>query len=256
VCFDHDSRPPISPRPSGMRDATELILEAEDGNRFAGYLAHANEPTGAGIIVLPDRGGLDEYYPELARRFAEHGADAIAIDYYGRSAGIGDRGPEFDQIRHASATTHATLMMDVRAAAATLRAQARLTRLYVIGFCLGGRIAFLSAAEADLGLSGVIGFYGLPTGRIRNDTPAPADVASTFTCPVLGIFGGADSAIPPEAVRAFDDALAAARVRHRVIAYPGVPHSFFDRKAAEFAEASEQAWLETLAFMGITEAER
>jgi carboxymethylenebutenolidase len=67
--------------------------------------------------------------------------------------------------------------------------------------------------------------------------------------PVLGLFGGADPAIPPPAVATFDAALAAAGVEHRNVVYPDAPHSFFDRKADEFATTSAAAWQEVLAFI-------
>ncbi len=117
MCFDHDSRPPIS-RPSAAPDAAESRSTAADGNRFAAYVARAAAPTGAGIVILPDVRGLHAYYRELAERFAEHGVDAIAIDYFGRSAGIGDRGPSFEYMPHVAATTYAGLSADIRAAAA------------------------------------------------------------------------------------------------------------------------------------------
>ena len=251
MCFDHDSHPPIVPDPSGMRDAADVALEAADGNRFAAYVARAARPTGAAIVILPDVRGLHTYYRELTERFAEHGVDAIAIDYFGRTAGISDRGPGFDYAPHVAATTYAGLSADVRAAAAHLRSVAGVERLYTTGFCMGGRLCFLTATMADLGLAGAIGFYGWPTGASRNDTPAPADVAATFTCPILGIFGGADEGIPASAVAEFEAALERAGVEHRITTYEGAPHSFFDRKAADFAAASERAWAETLGFMGV-----
>ncbi len=96
MCFDHDSRPPIPPIAGGALDTADVELEAADGNRFAAYLARAAEPNGAGIVILPDVRGLHAYYRDLALRFAEHGIEAIAIDYFGRTAGIGDRGPGFE----------------------------------------------------------------------------------------------------------------------------------------------------------------
>jgi carboxymethylenebutenolidase len=251
MCFDHDSRPPIVPDPTGMRDAQEVELEASDGNRFAAYVARAAHPTGAGIVILPDVRGLHAYYKELAERFAEHGVDAIAIDYFGRTAGISDRGPGFDHAPHVAATTYAGLTADIHVAARRLRQDAGIDRLYTIGFCMGGRIAFLTASMAALDLAGVIGFYGWPTGPARNDTPAPADIAATFTCPVLGIFGGADQGITAGVVATFERALTDARIEHRLTTYDGAPHSFFDRKADEFAEASDRAWAETLGFMKV-----
>jgi carboxymethylenebutenolidase len=68
---------------------------------------------------------------------------------------------------------------------------------------------------------------------------------------VLAIYGGADAGIPAEARKEFDRALDAAGVEHRSVTYDGAPHSFFDRKAADFADASDAAWDEILAFMRI-----
>jgi carboxymethylenebutenolidase len=61
--------------------------------------------------------------------------------------------------------------------------------------------------------------------------------------------GGDDPGIPVEDVNAFDVALDAAGVEHEVVIYPGAPHSFFDRKYEEFADASEDAWSRVLAFL-------
>jgi carboxymethylenebutenolidase len=66
---------------------------------------------------------------------------------------------------------------------------------------------------------------------------------------VLGLFGEADQGIPPEALATFDQALDAAGVDHEVVAYPGAPHSFFDRKAEDFADASADAWRRVLEFV-------
>lgn len=249
MCFDHDSRPPIAPIEGGSLDASELELRAADGNRFAAYLARAADASGVGMVVLPDVRGLHAYYRDLALRFAEHGVDAIAIDYFGRTAGIGDRGPDFDWAPHVPQTTYEGLRADVTAAVARLRAATGATRVFTMGFCMGGRLAFLTNGFG-LGLAGVVGMYGWPVGPSRNGTPAPADVAGTFEAPVLAIFGGADQGIGPDAVETFETALARAGVDHRVITYQGAPHSFFDRKHAEFAEASAQAWGEVLAFLG------
>jgi carboxymethylenebutenolidase len=248
MCFDHDSRPPIPEIAGGALDAREVELTAADGNRFAAYLASAAEPNGAGIVILPDVRGLAPYYRELALRFAERGIDAIAIDYFGRTAGIGDRGPGFDHAPHVARTTYAGLRADIEAAAAHLRDVAGPRSLFTTGFCMGGRTAFLTAGFG-LDLAGVIGFYGWPTGAARNDTPAPADIASELDAPILSIFGGADQGINAEVRSAWESALTAAGVEHVTIVYEGAPHSFFDRKADEFAEQSAAAWAATLDFI-------
>ena len=122
------------------------------------------------------------------------------------------------------------------------------TAVFTLGFCMGGRMSFL-AATLGLDLAGVIGMYGTLVGPWRNDAPAPVDVAARISAPVLGLFGGADAGITPEAIASFDAALTAAGVDHRLETYPGAPHSFFDRKATEFADASAAAWDEVLRFI-------
>ena len=232
MCFDHDSRPPIQPIAGGSLDSSELTLIAEDGNRFSAFAARAAEPTRAGIVVLPDVRGLHAYYEDLAVRFAEHGIDAIAIDYYGRTAGTGRREAGFEYAHLVPQLTWAGLTADVRAAAAYIRSEmgGNVRDLFTIGFCIGGRISFL-ASTLGLGLAGAIGFYGWPVGAHRSNTPAPADVAETIASPILALFGGADEAINADAVETFEAALKVAGVDSTVITYPGAPHGFFDKKA-------------------------
>ncbi len=248
MCFDHDSHPPIPEITGGALDAQELVLVAADGTRFAAYEAHAAEPTGAGIVILPDVRGLHGYYRELALRFAEHGVDAIAIDYFARTAGIGDRGEGFEFGPHVARTTFATLRADTAAAATHLRATTPSTSLFTTGFCMGGRLALLSAGFG-LDLAGVVAFYGWPTGPARNDTPAPADVVDTLDAPLLSIVGGADQGITAEVREAWAAALRSAGRDDEIVVYEGAPHSFFDRKADEFADQSAQAWARTLDFI-------
>ena len=252
MCFDLDSRPPITPIAGGALDGTTMTLTSADGTAFGAFAARASHPTGAGILILPDVRGLHAYYEELAFRFAENGIDAVAIDYFGRTAGISGRGDDFEYGPHVGQTRWDTLTADIRAGAAalgTLRSEdAAPSHRFVMGFCMGGRLAFLSGT-LGLGLAGVIGFYGWPTGGSGSGSPAPADVADRIEAPVLAVYGGADPNITEEVRGAFDAALDRAGAERRTIVYPGAPHSFFDRKAAEHADASAAAWAETLGFI-------
>jgi carboxymethylenebutenolidase len=253
MCFDLDSRPPIAPIAGGALDGRRVTLTAADGNGLAAFHARAAEPSGAGVVILPDVRGLHPYYEELALRFAEHGIDALAIDWYGRTAGAPPRDADFDPMAHAGRTSWAGISADIAAGVAALRADASPDRpapdhLFTLGFCMGGRMSFL-AATLGLDLAGVIGMYGTLAGPWRNDAPAPVDLAASFGSPVLGLFGGADEVITPHHIAAFDAGLSAAGVEHRLVTYPGAPHSFFDRKAAEHADASASAWAEVLAFV-------
>jgi carboxymethylenebutenolidase len=250
MCFDLDSRPPIAPIAGGSLDHESLVLTAEDGNRFNAFRARATLPSGAGIVILPDVRGLHPYYEELALRFAEAGIDAVAFDWFGRTAGTETpRDDTFEYAPHVAETTWKGIAADIRAAAAAVSSDdARVTSLFTVGFCFGGQVAF-DTPTLGLGLAGAIGFYGSPVRDRGNGTPIPVEVAAEMRGSVLGLFGGADAGIPPDAIAAFGQALTAAGVDHRLVSYEGAPHSFFDRKAADFADASDAAWTEVLTFI-------
>jgi carboxymethylenebutenolidase len=246
VCFDLDSSPPIPPLRGAAVSHNDLVLEARDGNRFAAFAATPDEPSGAGIVILPDIRGLYRFYEELALRFGERGHAAVALDYFGRTAGAEKRGDEFEYMPHVEQTTVDGVQADTAAAAAWLR-DAGCTSVFTVGFCFGGRNSWLAAASGH-GLAGAIGFYGRP-GPGRDGSPGPAARAGELEAPILALMGGADAGIPVEDVRAFEAALEEAGVEHEVVIYDGAPHSFFDRKFEEFADASADAWSRTLGFV-------
>ena len=96
MCFELDSSPPITPIAGAAVDHEDLVLD----DRFAAFGAIPEEPGPAGVVVLPDVRGLYRFYEELALRFAERGIAAIAIDYFGRTAGIGKRDDDFPFMDH------------------------------------------------------------------------------------------------------------------------------------------------------------
>src|SRR5688572_25732613 len=112
MCVDHDSRPRIAPIEGAAFDGSLVELTAADGNRLAAFRADASSPTGAAMLVLPDVRGLAPFYEELALRFAESGIDAIAIDYYGRTAGAQRRAADFDHAQHSAELTWAGVRAD------------------------------------------------------------------------------------------------------------------------------------------------
>lgn len=251
MCFELDSRPPIRPIAGGALDSRELTLTSADDTRFLAFAARAADPSGAGMIVLPDVRGLHTYYQELATRFAENGVDAVAIDYFGRTASSDDRGAGFDFMSHVARTRPELVRDDVAAAAAYLRSAegGGVRSLFTVGFCFGGAASSLQAANG-LGLAGAISFYGWPDGSPRRPAwPAPVSKVADFACPILALYGGADEGIPPGAVQRFDQALERAGVEHETVVYQGAPHSFFDRRMNDFAEQSKDAWQRVLAFV-------
>ena len=244
MCFELDSLPPIPVISGAAISHDALVLEAADGNRFAAFAATPDEPTGTGVVVLPDVRGLYRFYEEVALRFAERGIAAVAFDYFGRTAGIGQRDDEFPYMEHVQQTTPEGIRADVAAAVAYLRQSS--ASIFIVGFCFGGRNSWLAAADGH-GLTGAIGFYGNPGER--NGLPGPTHRAGEISCRILALQAGDDKNITAELNAEFDRALTAAGVEHEIVTYEGAPHSFFDRSYEEHAEASADAWERVLAFI-------
>src|SRR5207245_9068501 len=135
---------PPSPVISGGAVAHEdLELTSGDGTRFAAFAVTPDEPNGIGVVILPDVRGLYRFYEELALRFAERGIAAVAIDYFGRTAGVAKRENDWDYMAHTRQTTPEGIQADVAAAVDELRRRgARST--FPVGFCLGGRHSWLA----------------------------------------------------------------------------------------------------------------
>jgi carboxymethylenebutenolidase len=254
MCFDYDSRPPdlpaelIGPPIAGGAAAEILEVTSADGTHFSGALAPSAGRGGSGVVILPDVRGLYPFYIELAERFAQAGHHAIAFDYYGRTAGLGPRDDDFDYGPHREQVKLEQATQDLQATIEQLTLHTEASTLATVGFCFGGSLSFVSATNADLGLARAAGLYGVLDAS-RFDGNGPLAHARDTQIPVLGLFGGADQAIPAEQVEEFDAALDEAGVEHEIHVYPGAPHSFFDKKQDEFAQESEDAWRRILAFL-------
>ena len=230
-------------RGSGAHD--ELVLEAPRRHRLAAFAAPPDEPGGTRIVILPDIRGLYRFYEELALRFAERGHAAIAIDYFGRTAGVSKRDDDFEWQPHVQQTTAEGVQADAAAAVAPGSARRR-TSIFTVGFCFGGRHSWLAAAGATGSPARSASTAG-PTEAQR--LPGPAQRAGEFEARSSG-YGRRRRGHPVEQVTAFEQALADAGVEHELVVYDGAPHSFFDRKQEDFAEASADAWNRVLAFIG------
>jgi carboxymethylenebutenolidase len=244
MCFELDSLPPIPAIEGGAVEHRDLVLESADGTRFAAFAALPEEPSGNGVVVLPDVRGLYRFYEELALRFAERGIAAVAIDYFGRTAGVGKRGEDFEYREHVAETTPQTIQSDVRAGVEWLR-EAGTETVFTVGFCFGGRNSWLAAAGGH-GLAGAVGFYGVPG---RREHPGPMERAQEIEAPILALQAGDDQNITAAANAEFEQALTDAGVEYELVTYPGAPHSFFDRRYEDFADDSADAWSRVLAFI-------
>src|SRR5574340_1232540 len=100
MCHDWGAHPPILPISGAAIEAEDIVLTAQDGSRFAAYVARPAESPRANVVILPDVRGLHPFYKELAQRFAETGTRALAVDYFGRTAGIGPRDETFEYQPH------------------------------------------------------------------------------------------------------------------------------------------------------------
>ena len=246
MCFELDSAPPIPVLRGAAVSHEDVLLEARDGNRLTAFVATPEEATDTGVVILPDVRGLYRFYEELALRFAERGYSAVAIDYFGRTAGVSKRGDDFEYRPHVEQTTPDGVQADVAAGVEYLRSRGVAT-IFTVGFCFGGRHSWLTAAGAN-GLAGAIGFYGRP-GEGRDGAPGPTQRAKDIDVPILALQAGDDQNITAEHNAEFEEALSAAGVDHELVTYDGAPHSFFDRRQEDFADASDDAWRRVLEFI-------
>jgi carboxymethylenebutenolidase len=238
MCHSTDSRPPGPPNPGEVAECGELKLTSSDGTVFPAYYAIPAESNGASVIILPDIRGAHPFYAALAERFAEAGFHTVAIDYYGRIAGSDHRDDTFDWKQYLPQIKPEDVQLDVKAATDYLRERGA-GPVFTVGFCYGGGHSWRLAAS-DLGLAGVIGFYGLPK--------LVHDVVNDITTPLLLLVAGDDVATPQEDFQALADQLGEAGATYEIHVYDGAPHSFFDQSYAKWTDACIDAWQRVLDF--------
>ncbi len=241
MCYDLDARPPIPPIAGGA-GGEDVVLTAADGNRFMAFMARPTQPKDAQILIYPDIRGLHQFYKELALRFAEIGYAALAIDYFGRTAGISPRDDQFDHQPHVAQMQFPVFLGDVTAALDYLNQQTKAKRAtFIVGFCRGGTLGLLTGAE-NFNIAGIIAFYSGLSRPVAGAKGSTLEQAAHIKVPVLDMFGGADQNIPASDREQLEAQLTKADVEHEIVVYPGATHSFFDRRYEEFAQQSADAW--------------
>src|SRR5438477_12787247 len=120
MCYDSHARPPYPPIAGGAAEGQDIVLSAADGTQFMAYIARSGNASGAQVLIYPDVRGLHQFYKDLALRFAEIGIDALAIDYFGRTAGMSARDDSFDYRAHVPHIQLPNFFNEVRAAIAYL----------------------------------------------------------------------------------------------------------------------------------------
>ncbi len=241
MCHSDESRPPAPPRIGPVASRGALELKAADGNRLMAYEAHPGRASDVGVVILPDVRGLHAYYGDLAVRFAEAGFHATAIDYFGRTAGTGDRSETFEYMPHVQQTSPAGIAADTGAAAEHLRSAAGggVGSVFTVGFCFGGGNSWRQAADTA-GLAGAIGFYGR-VGPVE-------EVEASVGAPLLVLLAGADANIDPASFDGLLERLSGRGLACERHVYDGAPHSFFDRSFAEHQTACADAWSRVIEF--------
>lgn len=245
MCYDATATPPFYDAPLTTVSTSVISLTSVDGFAITAFEAVPAARSGVSVLVLPDNRGLSQFYEQFCTQLAAQGHQALSIDYFSRTAGADHRSRDLSRIEdamvHLGQLRQETLHGDFATGIAHLPGP-----VASVGFCLGGRFAFLTAA-ASFGLVGAVGLYGYPD--LIGPSVGPLQVASTLTAPILGLWGGADEGIPASLVDTFDEALTAAGNAHEFVTYPGAPHGFFEGSLPAHAPAQADAWGRILGFL-------
>ncbi len=210
-----------------------------------GYLAWDDAVQGQrpAVLVVHEWTGLGDYAKSRARKLAEMGYLAFAVDIYGK--GIRPKTPREAAAQAGIYKKDRQLMRArMRAGLDVLRSDPKCDpkRVAAIGYCFGGTCA-LELARSGADVAGVVSFHG------GLDTPTPAD-AKNIKCKVLVLHGGDDPHVPPKEVNAFEDEMRAGGVDWQLVIYGGAVHSFTNpssgsdksRGAAYDAKADRRSW--------------
>jgi carboxymethylenebutenolidase len=226
---------------------TTITLETPDGSMPAYDAAPAGTARGA-VVVVQEAFGVNPHIEDVARRFAEAGYRAVAPHLFHRSGdpalGYDDR----EQIwPHMQALTLAGLEADLDATVGHLQAAGfGQQRIGVVGFCMGGTVAFLAGVRAPLGAA--VTFYGGGVLEGRFGMPPLVEMAPRLQSPWLGLFGDQDQAIPVEHVEALRAAVSGAAVDSEIVRYADAGHGFHcDARPESYDEAAAaDGWRRTL----------
>jgi carboxymethylenebutenolidase len=196
-----------------------IEIAAADGGKFRGYLAVPAGGKGPGIVLCQEIFGINAYVREVADYYAEEGYVVLAPDLFWRLDKDVDLGyseadwkKAFDYFQRFNVDKG---VEDITAAVKTLRARPEVAgKIGALGFCLGGKLAYLAAARS--GVDVAVGYYGVGIENSLNEPPK---------CPTVLHFAEKDKFVPPEAVQKIKDAL---KDRHdvEIYVYPGQDHAF------------------------------
>ncbi len=192
------------------------------------------------VIVVHEWWGLNAQIRRTARQLARQGYVAVVPDlYHGQVAGDAEGAHELSR---GLEDKDALADLDATMAWLATEPRTRESRIGVMGFCMGGRIAELMGLHSDH-IAAVVMFYGRPI--------TDAAELAKLHAPLMGHFGGEDRGIPAERVAKLEEGLKEAGKDAQIFTYPGAGHAFMNDSRDSFhPDAAKQAWARTLSFLG------
>jgi carboxymethylenebutenolidase len=236
--------------------AETLMFKGPNGDQGEAYYARPTAPGKyPGVVLIHHMPGWDEWITEAVRKLALHGFATISPHLYFRE-GPGTPDDLAAKARDKGGVSDAQVVGDVAGAAAFLRARPESNgKVGVIGFCSGGRHAYLAACKLPKEINACVNCWG---GNVVVDDPkllnemrpvAPIEMTNDLACPVLGLFGNDDQNPNRDHVNRLEEALKKAGKNYDFHRYDGCGHAFFN--AARVAYRPEQAadgWAKVMAF--------
>jgi carboxymethylenebutenolidase len=213
---------------------------------------HVSVPEGSGpfpgLAVIQHQWGVDEFIQNMTARLAQSGYVAAAPDLYHRD------GPECtdDVVARRSRLSDRKVINDVNATVNFLQSHRAVDKnqLGIIGFCMGGRVAYLMSAASPVFKAAVAYYPGNIFRAWGRDIPSPFERTSEIHCAVQGHFGADDQNPSPEDMQKLDTELTRFNQPHEFHSYLNAGHAFMDNTRESYRpHADETSWPRTLEFL-------
>ncbi len=246
-----------------MQERMETLGSGDDAMRVFVGLPDGPGPF-SGIVVAQNAGGLNPYLQGVVRNLAEAGFVAVAPDLYHRQhddildqvaklpEGHADRIPL--TLSKVQKLQDGEVLADIAAASELVRSMDELggRGVGIIGFCMGGRIAFMAPARGAPFQAAVM-YYGAGITNSRDGGPTVLESAPGLSCPLLGFFGDDDQNPSPAQREEISAELTRLGKPHEFHHYAGAKHGFMEDgnptlPGAYHEEAAKDSWPKAMAF--------